>query len=821
MIQVPPQTNVSLSSISVNIENAATSYKIGDTFSTDGITVTATYTDNTTKDVTSSAKFSTPDMSAEGTPEVTVSYTEGSVTKTATFSISVSATGETIVALSSIDVTSNPTLSWYTNQEFSTSGMTVTATYTDKTTKEVTSSVKVTLTDSDGNTVAFDSLTAGTLKATVSYTEGSITKTANFSVAVTKYELYSIKIDTSNAKTTFTKNGTFSSTGLTVTATYTDNTTADVTSNANTSGYDMSTTGTQTVTVSYTEDEVTKTATYTILVQEALPYTVSGSVAKDTAVPPLAVSSETGASVSFILDLATAATDATYEWETPLKIVDASDSNTIYIDVGPLGIWLAEGGNNLFENSAIRGSDFTAENWTIFCQDGNSQYVTINFDTDGNITYYKNGKAALTYVASTIVKDSVKVSDGCAKTIEILASNGCTLATTLDDAEFSLSNVTVKEALTSDEAEKQFLTACTDIAITAEDVSFIKDASFNTKNVSVSGKLGGETLDLTSYATIDSSAVNTAAAGTYSVKITCGNAEKTYSVEVKDFTVGSLTITTQPTKTAYTFITDNESVTWEPDLTGMVVTAYDTSDTTHSAGVVIENSELTVDKIKSTSGTQNLAVKYDSVTSADTVTVTVTAAKVVDKGFSTSFSQTGADWTATNPMAGVDIDADSGFSISYAYSDLAAEGCDTKVIADCNGGNAAVQLWNAGLCWTNMGANTWYYCGSADYVKDGCSWATMAGSHYVTLSCNTDGSMVCYVDGEKTFGYNADAVINENTNVKVSQIVNEVITAFTDSSKTANLTPVTGLTLSNVVFTRAVTDAEAATIYETYGKRTE
>ena len=81
---------VTLSSIAVNTEKATTSYKIGDTFSTDGITVTATYTDNTTKDVTSSAKFSTPDMSAEGTPEVTVNYPEGSVTKTTTFTITVS-----------------------------------------------------------------------------------------------------------------------------------------------------------------------------------------------------------------------------------------------------------------------------------------------------------------------------------------------------------------------------------------------------------------------------------------------------------------------------------------------------------------------------------------------------------------------------------------------------------------------------------------------------------------------------------------------------------------------------------------------------------
>lgn len=65
-------------------------WNVGDTYALDG-TVTAHYSDNTTKDVTSSATVPTPpDMTTAGSKTVTVSYTEG-VTKTATYTINVNA----------------------------------------------------------------------------------------------------------------------------------------------------------------------------------------------------------------------------------------------------------------------------------------------------------------------------------------------------------------------------------------------------------------------------------------------------------------------------------------------------------------------------------------------------------------------------------------------------------------------------------------------------------------------------------------------------------------------------------------------------------
>lgn len=66
-----------------------TEFSTGDTFSHEGMVVTANYTDNTNKDVTSSATFTGYNMSESGEQTVTVSYTEDDITKTAEYTINV------------------------------------------------------------------------------------------------------------------------------------------------------------------------------------------------------------------------------------------------------------------------------------------------------------------------------------------------------------------------------------------------------------------------------------------------------------------------------------------------------------------------------------------------------------------------------------------------------------------------------------------------------------------------------------------------------------------------------------------------------------
>ncbi len=543
-----------------------------------------------------------------------------------------------------------------TGSKFSADGVYVVAVYDNGTKKDVTSSAKFYIENEEVTSDSVLTISSGeteeTKVVTVKYTDDDVTQSATYTITVTDAVVLSkITLDTSAATTTFVKGASFSSEGVTVTATYSNDSTKPVT-DVTCTGYDMSVAGQQTVTVSYTEDEVTKTATYSIVVQEALPYAVSGTIAASTEVSPVAVTSATGASVSFWLDLATAVTDATYEWESPLKITDGS--NTIWIDVGPLGIWLSEGGANIFEGSATRGSDYTADNWTLFCQDGNAQYVTINFGADGNITYYKNGLAALTYAASTAVADGITVATGCAKAIEILASNGCVLAATLDDAEYSLYDAYVTSALTADEAKERFLSAFSTIKIdtTVAAASFAKNDTFSASGISVTGTDSQNvTFDLSSYATVDSSAVDMTTAGDYTVTVTCGSESATYTVKVNDISLSKIALTTTDVQTQY--YTDGTHV---PVLStdNLVITAtYSDSST---ATIDVSNAE--VSSLTATTGTQTVTVTYGGQSASYDVTVS----SLTESAASWSGDITGGAWWTV--FAGNDLQAESGKSFT-------------------------------------------------------------------------------------------------------------------------------------------------------------
>ena len=80
--------DATLSSISVDASGAKTEFTVGDSFTSEGIVVTATYSDLSHAEVTPTS-VSSPDMSTAGTKTVTVSYTEGGITKTDTYDIEV------------------------------------------------------------------------------------------------------------------------------------------------------------------------------------------------------------------------------------------------------------------------------------------------------------------------------------------------------------------------------------------------------------------------------------------------------------------------------------------------------------------------------------------------------------------------------------------------------------------------------------------------------------------------------------------------------------------------------------------------------------
>ena len=80
-----------LSSISLNTSGATTTFCVGETFSSSVLVTTASYTGGCSDATVTPTSVSSPDMASVGEKTVTVSYTEGGVTKTATYTITVQA----------------------------------------------------------------------------------------------------------------------------------------------------------------------------------------------------------------------------------------------------------------------------------------------------------------------------------------------------------------------------------------------------------------------------------------------------------------------------------------------------------------------------------------------------------------------------------------------------------------------------------------------------------------------------------------------------------------------------------------------------------
>lgn len=272
-----------LTGISVSGTLSKKEYTEGETFTPNGLKVTATYSDNSTSDVTNNVTWS-PTTLTVGTTKVTASYTYNGVTKTATVSgITVS---PVVVekTLSNIVVTGVLAKNEYTEGEpFDPEGLTVTATFSDGTTENITNNVSW----SPAN------LTLGTTRATCSYTYKGVTKTAYVAgivvnPIVVEKKLSGLSIVGELNKKEYLEGEAFVSTGVTVIASFTDNTTMNVTNFVTWQPLTL-TEGTTSVTASYTYEGVTKTVTISGIVVtkpvEEITLTslsVSGNLIKST-----------------------------------------------------------------------------------------------------------------------------------------------------------------------------------------------------------------------------------------------------------------------------------------------------------------------------------------------------------------------------------------------------------------------------------------------------------------------------------------------------------------------------------------------------------
>ena len=159
--------------IEVTTKPTKTSYLAGDSFNSAGMVVTASY--GTGQAVLATAEVSgysvSPSVLTDGTTSVTITYSEGGETCTTTLPVTVTH------RLTAITVTTKPNkLTYEYGDALATTGMVVTASYSDSQTKTVTGySCSPTTFSTIGNQIV-----------TVSYTENGVTQTATFNVTVNR-----------------------------------------------------------------------------------------------------------------------------------------------------------------------------------------------------------------------------------------------------------------------------------------------------------------------------------------------------------------------------------------------------------------------------------------------------------------------------------------------------------------------------------------------------------------------------------------------------------------------------------------------------------
>ena len=226
-----------------------TAYEIGDTIDLTGMVVYAFYSDGTSHEILDYS-YSPHVVSSASDTEVTITYTEDGITKTAIQDITVGNTPNLV----SIAVSVPPTKVIYKAGEyFDPSGMVVTATFDNGTTKNVSG-----YTYSPTRTLQQDDSVI-----TISYTKKGITKTTTQNITVVY--LTSIAITNPPTYTSYYDDEIFNTAGMEVTAYYSDSTSAVITT------YSISPSGTlpygtTSVTISYSEGGITKTTTQDVSV---------------------------------------------------------------------------------------------------------------------------------------------------------------------------------------------------------------------------------------------------------------------------------------------------------------------------------------------------------------------------------------------------------------------------------------------------------------------------------------------------------------------------------------------------------------------------
>lgn len=240
---------------------------------------------------------------------------------------------------------------------------------------------------------------------------------------VTEKTLASITLDTTNVKTEFNVNDTFTFEGLVVTANYSDSTSEEVTPTS-VSTPDMTSAGEKTVTVTYTEGTVTKTADYTI--------TVKSATEDHTLTWTATAAANLGDKISAAGGTATGSiSTGSYAWNYTRTLVALTSDKSDYISWQG-ATWIQLGSNNALESlsfttSAIPG---TIKSVSVVCATAGTHTLSISvggnaYLTNGALTTYSGTASATNPDPANCAVTATGTSSG-AITITIASSNTTT-----------------------------------------------------------------------------------------------------------------------------------------------------------------------------------------------------------------------------------------------------------------------------------------------------------------------------------------------------------------------------------------------------------
>lgn len=238
--------------IEITVPPYKTDYVPGEEYDYEGLVVTAFYDNETDEEVTELCEIVPAEGSLTGEPgevSVAVSFTNGDVTKDATFDLEV-------LAIDHIEVTTYPTKQdYYPGEHMDYSGIVVTAYYENGKEEVVTS--ECTFSPAPDTVPGVE----GTLPVDVTFSRGSVEETAQFPLYV--ISLDSIEITTMPDTTEFTEDDPYDFSGIEVIAHYGDGTTADITDSCVFNPADGSTAayGTDTVNITYSPSPASTAST--------------------------------------------------------------------------------------------------------------------------------------------------------------------------------------------------------------------------------------------------------------------------------------------------------------------------------------------------------------------------------------------------------------------------------------------------------------------------------------------------------------------------------------------------------------------------------